>query len=46
MRYGLNLWAEAKTNGGFPRWTFNSEEEVQGARVFAGKSLRERIKDV
>ena len=43
--YGMDLWSEAgkKTK---PRWQFSSEDEVLSRRLFAGKSIAERLDDI
>ena len=43
--YGMDLWSEAGKNPN-PRWQFNSEDEVLSRRLFAGKSIAERLDDI
>lgn len=44
-KYGLNTWREMK-NGGFPKWKFDSEEDLLNAKIFNGHSIRERLKEI
>lgn len=44
-KYGLCLGEDAKT-GNIARWVFNSEDEFLNARVFAGRSILERLDEV
>ena len=44
-RYGMDLWHEAGKNVQ-PRWTFDSEDDVLSRRLFAGKSIVERLNDI
>ncbi len=44
-RYGMDYWCEAGKNLN-PRWLFDSEDDVLSRRIFAGKSIAERLDEV
>ena len=44
-KYGLCFWSDMST-GGFPRWEFESEDEVLNAKLFNGRSIAERLTEI
>jgi len=44
--YGLNTWEEYKSNGGWEKWSFKSEDELLNAKLFNGRSILERLDDI
>ena len=44
-KYGVCYWSDMST-GGFPRWEFESEDELLNARLFNDRSIAERLDEI
>ena len=44
--YGFCTWKEAFEGEGYPTHVFHSEDEVLGAKLFDGRSIRERLDEI
>ena len=44
-KYGLCYWSDM-SSGGFPRWEFESEEELMNAKLFNGHSIAQRLGEI
>ena len=45
-KYGFCTWKEASEGGGYPTHVFHSEDEVLDAKLFNGRSIRERLGEI
>ena len=45
-KYGFNTWRALSENGGYPSHTFDTFDEVLDAKLFNGRSIRERLDEI